>query len=418
MRSGPATHSVRGRAGIRAGTCLVLLALTFLAVPGRGAGISFQEGSPRGGLLLSRPTIRWRCRATGGARIVSTQLSLNGRGLPSSYSQQELCVLARPDQPLAPGEYRVTCRVVLEPGGPFERDWRFQVLDGAVPEPPAPTDAALATLSAVNSLRRPLDLPPLRMDARLSAAAVAHERFRELNPDLEANAHYQSMGRPGFIGTRPSDRAHLFGFAFARIEEGIGVGDTPEDVVRGLWNAPYHRLPIVDTRNREFGAGIRERRDPRKARLAGTLMYGTEASVEVERERLVIVPREGEQDVPPSWLALEQPDPLRLHAIGGTRPARTGFPITACYFSPGDEDTPVRLIEANLKPDAPGSAPVALLPNTPERDEHLGKNQLILIPRQPLAPATPHRLSLTLRTPAGKELRREIRFITAAAERP
>src|SRR5438132_9683768 len=69
----------------------------------------------------------------------------------------------------------------------------------------------------VNAYRAAAGVPPLAVDARLNAAALAHARYLVLNADREGalpdgTLHSEASGLPGYTGAAPVDRGRAFGY--------------------------------------------------------------------------------------------------------------------------------------------------------------------------------------------------------------
>ena len=124
----------------------------------------------------------------------------------------------------------------------------------------APSDASLAlarqtTLCLLNRERARRRMRPLRMNARLTAAALAHAR------DM-ARRNYFSHVAPGGVDMvdRIVRNAYLSGARSWTVGENIAWGNggyaTPASTVAGWMRSPGHRANILNRRFRDIGVGI------------------------------------------------------------------------------------------------------------------------------------------------------------------
>jgi uncharacterized protein YkwD len=354
--------------------------------PARAAQYQAEAPGPVGELRVTRPALTWKVAPVGETKITEVELTLNGAPVPARYAEQT--VAYTPEEPLAPGPYAVKCTVMLDGEWPVSKSWQFSI-SAAAQSGVAPPDAVQkSALTIANAYRRTLGLPPLRLDPRLCAAARAHSDYLEKNGML---GHDQQPDRPGYLAGRPDQRRAVFGYAggcYENIDQGSG---SVEAAVRGLFDAPYHRIAFLQPGSPEFGAGIVGSRT--------TLEVGTTAE-----SGIVVYPSDGQREVPTRWEGNELPDPLRLHV--GRSPV--GYAITFFYFSP--QGGRVRVAHARLTNGQ--GAPVPIYLNTPENDEEL-KNGALLIPRQPLQPGGVYNVAVTATTESGETLSRTWKFTTS-----
>lgn len=121
-------------------------------------------------------------------------------------------------------------------------------------EVPTPTYAAnseeLKVFNALNEERGRCGFGKLAQNDKLDKAAAAHTNYLVLN--YVAPSHYETADKPGFTGVYPIDRAVTAGYV-----KSVNDGKTAETLVggetgnamnrlRGLLNAPYHALVLMD----------------------------------------------------------------------------------------------------------------------------------------------------------------------------
>jgi len=386
------TRSVLAFRRIRPLAALLLAlgaALSGMTEAARASGYEAEEPGPVGTLRVSRPTLTWKVLPTGDTKVTGVSLTLNGAPVPADYAPGKQAVMYTPAEPLSPGAYAVKCTVTLDGEWPVSQEWRFTIAPSARVAVPPPDAGQKSALAVANVYRRTLGLPPLRLDPRLCAAARAHSDYLSRNRAL---AHDQQPDRPGYLAVRPAERRAVFGYSggcFQNIDQG---SRSVEQAVRGLFDAPYHRIAFLQPGSPDFGAGMVGDRT--------TLEVGT-----TDEAGVVVYPGDGQRSVPTYWQGNEIPDPLRLHPARGP----VGYAITFFYFSP--EGSRVRVSHARIT-GAQG-APVSFYLNTPQNDDHL-QNGALLIPRQPLRPGVVYQVAVTATTETGEDLSRTWDFTTSA----
>jgi len=124
----------------------------------------------------------------------------------------------------------------------------------------APAPATLGAMAAaqlclLNGERADAGLPPLKLDARLSAAAQAYAA------DLVAGQYFSHTGRDGStIRTRLDDAGYLprnGGWAIGEnLAWGTGALATPASIMQAWMNSPGHRENVLNPEYREIGIGV------------------------------------------------------------------------------------------------------------------------------------------------------------------
>ncbi|WP_309713461.1 CAP domain-containing protein [Armatimonas sp.] len=346
---------------------------------------AYQTPGPQGTLRVSRPELSWPLLPKNGAQITAMELLLNGQPLEARYESG--AVRATPPAPLSPGTYSVRCRVTLSPKQKDpEVSWTFTVGAGAIATLPPPSAWAGEALTAVNRLRARLGLAALQLDPRLCAAAQAHAAYLDKNNLI---GHTQSPNKPGFVGETPLARAQAFGF-LATLAEAVSLADGGADkAVRGLFDAPYHRLPFLRPGPLLFGAG-------HSGRASGLLFGGDGVP------GTVMSPYDGETGVPTTWRNDEIPSPTRFLS---NPPKVVGYPILLAHFS---GSSPKLTVQSARLTTADG-AEVKCQVNTPGQDREL-TYACLLVPLVPLQPATTYIVEVI-----AKEVTRRWRFTTGGA---
>src|ERR1700737_305133 len=107
---------------------------------------------------------------------------------------------------------------------------------------------ARAVVAAMNAERAAQDLPPLREDARLDAAAG--DRMRDME-DLGYWSHHSPDGRSPFVWLR------VRAYAFSAAAENLATGfETTELLVDGWMESRGHRANILSPDNEDCGVAV------------------------------------------------------------------------------------------------------------------------------------------------------------------
>lgn len=340
---------------------------------------------PKSLTRIATPTIQWEVWATGGGKVTSVEMTLNGRAVRPTYLPAERLLEYRPDAPLAPGDYTVHAKVVVDGQLDVWRDWTFRVAENPIASLPSPSSRQKEMVELVNAFRRRLGLPDTCSDDRLHAASQAHSDYLTRNRRI---GHYEDPANPGFTGNSPSDRMEAFGY-FGSNYEGVCCGaGSIEKGVRDLFDAPYHRLPFMIPGRVLLGTGY----------SGGnlTLKFGIGDSSDI-----VVSPAAGENGVPCRWDGNERPNPLRMWGVSGP----TGYPIVLGCFGPRGKMT---VSKATLSLDG---QPVDAFLNTPANDDDLS-DAVLLIPKAPLEASRTYQVAIAGADGQGTPFRRVWTFTT------
>ena len=228
----------------------------------------------------------------------------------------------------------------------------------------------------VDQIRRDHGLPAVRSNLALRQAAEAHVRYMVLN---ETAGHREDPDRRAFVGQTPGDRARRFGYNGPN-SEAVAWGNTDlDDMLKALFDAPYHRVLFLQPSAPDFGAAY--------ADGALCVKFGGKNG-----DGAVVSPPNGARNVRTSWDGAESPDPLRKTNLRGP----VGYPVVLALF--GSEARDFRSINATLT-GPNGRVPAIVL--TPATDEH-ADNAVILIPQRPLARATAYTATFAYRNKTGE----------------
>ena len=343
---------------------------------------------PKGKVYTSKPTLTWEVWSTRSSEIVGAKASLNGRAISARYDAAQRKVFAPLPGSLEPGSYSATLAAVLDDGESISKSWKFEIASGAIAAIPPANESQNRTLDIVNRFRGLLGLPNFRMDDRLNAASLLHSKYHATN---NTTGHYESPGKPGFIGEEPGERHEAMGWVGSSWEN-VEYGSTnEEDGIRSLIDAPYHRIPFLQPGEIKFGSGYTARR------LTAAFSMSSEQAT-------VVYPYDRQQDVPTNWNMNERPNPLRMHP-SARRPV--GYPIMLVYFD--KEQLTLSVRSARLIDDRGNEVPCFL--NTPENDGEL-TNALILIPKTALRTDASYTVRVEASVLRGPDVSRTWRFHT------
>jgi hypothetical protein len=195
-------------------------------------------------------------------------------------------------------------------------------------------------MARLNFHRRRAGLPPLVVDARLNAAALAHARYlvrhvRRGKLDL-SNAHVEQPGAAGFTGKDPPARCEAKGTQCSNEE--VLSGPRPSDSLASLY---YHRNAPMSPYTQYGGA----------ATAGPYTVYELNAHAQAFVTQPVGYPS-GHYDGPLTLQGPELPNPYELcRPFAGDGRAYHGVPIT--FTTPGREPArPQNLgIQIRIGPD-------------------------------------------------------------------
>ncbi|MFH5187313.1 stalk domain-containing protein [Paenibacillus sp. TAB 01] len=237
-------------------------------------------------------------------------------------------------------------------------------------------------MKAINDYRTIHGLPAVKMNDNLNAAAAAHAKYLDANQILQSDGsqeslHSETAGKTGFIGATPLERGAYFGYTSSIGEDAALISGSIGDAIDALYDAPYHRSPLIDPTVKEIGIG--------RVGDYTIIEFGMET---VNTSQLVVSPAEGDRYVPTTFDGNERPGPLRVH---GNEAYPVGYPIMAQYY--GADVKNIKLLSAELTDSSKKS--VEVLTNTPDNDTDLAKT-VIVLPRKPLQADTSYHVKLRL----------------------
>jgi hypothetical protein len=192
------------------------------------------------------------------------------------------------------------------------------------------------------------------------------------------SGHGQTPSGDGYTGRTPGDRARHFGYRGSN-SEAVAWGDFGiEDMVRGLFDAPYHRVLFLQPATPDFGGSFAQ----------GTLCikFGGDSG-----DGAVVSPANGARNVQTLWDGIETPDPLRGANLRGA----VGYPIVLAAF--GSVAQGFRFVSARLTGP---NGNVRSLVLHPGNDEH-AERAIIVIPHKPLVKDTKYTVVIAYTNSSG-----------------
>ncbi len=276
--------------------------------------------------------------------------------------QNSLCLFAR--QPLRPG-MRYLVRLQARAGNQdWSRTWTFATLSAE-----KKAQMYQRALARINEVRKFAGLGPLRLDPARSAACLRHADYLARHLDRVPGLNVLD------------EREDLAGFTAAgrdvarRSAIRLGGGTSPNDAVDWMLSSVLNRHVLLNPATDTVGLGAAQ-----QAPRGWVWVIGLPSTWRREADcPAVLYPGKDQKDVP-LYFGRE----LGEMVSGQPRDHAAGFAVTANFF-PG---TRVRKVSAQLL--APGGTEVPCWLSTPEKPlpETGAYTQVLLVPRNPLAPAS------------------------------
>lgn len=105
------------------------------------------------------------------------------------------------------------------------------------------TNDQAAAYNRLNAERSLCGFGLLAQNSNLDQSAAAHSLYEITNNSGEA--HNETPGRPYFTGATPQARATAAGYS-GTASEGMWIGDSGDDAMRGMISGPYHGLGMLN----------------------------------------------------------------------------------------------------------------------------------------------------------------------------
>lgn len=336
------------------------------------------EGRPAGIVQSSSPNITYYIKLSTYDLPYKIEMYLNGREVNVDYNEDSGIVSYQASG--LSGENHV--EVVLYTYGKqnLSRSWSFEV-DNRTIAPLDGKDLNLLeqvqddALMRANEYREVIGVPPLTSNETLQETAQAHANYIG---EHETGHTEVSSNETFFTGRTPQDRTAYFGYANYFVGEGITY-EEPGGLtsVDHLFDAPYHRLSLINPFFSEAGTGYNDE---------GDFVMNFGGLGDQGDNQIVLYPYEGQQNAKVSWLAYERPNPLRFF---GKNRIWTGYPISYAYFGAQSDRLVVK--SANLYNE--DDEPVPTYTITPDMEDQ-GNHHAFLIPKDFLEPGETYQVEV------------------------
>jgi uncharacterized protein YkwD len=240
-------------------------------------------------------------------------------------------------------------------------------------------DATADGIAFMNTMRQNVGYTtPLTIDTTLTTASKNHTVYLV---DNQATGHNETPGLPGFTGQTPFVRVP----SVSASGEVTVAGDplafpTTLAPVEGLFDAPYHRLLMLDNFT---SMGVASTTGA--SWEAFNIDFGGSNSA-VSESQLVAYPYPGQTNVAVQWFDSEEPDPFASQPQYES--TFVGYPITVQGI------TSSKLSSVSIVLTDNGGNNVSCLLNTADNDTNL-TNAAMCIPFAPLKPSSTYNVHLT-----------------------
>ncbi|MGE0002221.1 MAG: hypothetical protein AB7F50_02695 [Fimbriimonadaceae bacterium] len=334
-----------------------------------GGTYRYRLPMPMGELLYAKPEVRWAIWSDDGMKVTDVRLLCDGNQVPARYDSDARAVVYSPTKPLAVGNHKFECTVTLDDRHTARQDWSVRVRPDAAQSLPQPSPTSIEAAQALNRIRARLGLGPVKTHLALTAASGFQTKTIAQTGNFD---HVQGVE----LGSTPGDRAMLYGYGEA-VSELLSSGITsPSLSVRSLYDAPYHRIPLLALGRPDFGASVN-----------GDV---TALLVSEGQDGMTVSPANEEQGVPTSWDGIETPSPTRDAGIAPP----FGYPVVVALFGQGEW----ALLKSEIA--GPDGKPVTAVLRHRGNDSFAGR-AVILVPTKPLRPGTKYRATVAVLTGSG-----------------
>ncbi|KGP91135.1 hypothetical protein N780_17280 [Pontibacillus chungwhensis BH030062] len=335
-----------------------------------------EEGAPTGLVSTSSPDITYFIKLSHYDLPYEVDMFLNGKEVSSTYNENT-GMLTYEARGLT-GANTVTVQLEVYGKKQLERSWSFEI-DSRNMDPFASMDNEILTsvgndaLARANEYRERLDIPLLKSNDHLKEAAQAHANYM----NVYSKGHHETNNSANlFTGKQPAERTSYFGYPKWFVGEGISYEEPGgASAVDHLFDAPYHRLSLMNPFYNEVGTGYNHQGDV-------VMNFGGDGSE--GEHRIIQYPYPNQRGVPVSWFAYETPNPLRFF---NRDQVWTGYPVSYVYYGPSSHE--LQVSEASLVNEDGETVPSYTV--TPQM-ENEGTHHVFLIPKEKLMPGAGYKV--------------------------
>lgn len=325
--------------------------------------------------IESTPEIQIKIVAPEHLKLSWMSMEINGKEINAYYDVLNSTLSYTPDSPLLPGMYDVKFHYQFQG---FKAQYTATSFEIVKPfyDPFSGKDKGFLgkeeqeALMKLNEYRTALGLPLFTVNSKLTAAAQAQSNYHMVNNVM---GHDQQQEKAHFTGVKPFDRATLFGY-LGTVSEGISYKDAHAKYgITVLFDAPYHRLSIVNPNYLEVGVGFNK--EETGLNNSTVVKYGTTKGL--PDNDLIVYPYDGQQDAKVSWYVFESPNPLRFYGLSHIY---TGYPISLSIHD--DKTQELRIKSAKLVDSNGKDIPFYQVDSSLESEK---KKHLFLFPKNILS---------------------------------
>jgi len=174
-------------------------------------------------------------------------------------------------------------------------------LQTTVVRPPFPDGSEVVLgFDFLNDTRAKLGLGKLNYNALLAKAADNHWQYILTNKEF---GHTETLGKPGFTGVRPTDRAAAVGYSASYVGEVIATGEGQIDAYKTLINSIYHRSGLFDQGYRDVGTANSN------IAVSQNMSVGAKTPQRNASDFVLVYPMDGQTDIQHGMCA-EEPWPF------------------------------------------------------------------------------------------------------------
>lgn len=249
--------------------------------------------------------------------------------------------------------------------------------------PVASGNASADGVAWLNAMRQNVGLAALPGDSGLITASLDHATYLV---DNDAYGHSEISGLPGFTGIDPQTRIEAVG-TYSMLGEVVVAGQPAAfsdslSPVETLFDAPFHRIVMLD----DFTSmGVAYMANANWE--AFNIDFGTDTADTLPPTALIAYPYAGEQGIPASWIANEDPNPFA--SAPQYELTTVGYPVTI----QGGFGTTLSAMSFTIT--ATDGSSVPCLAQTPQTTPSELSNAALCVPYAPLANSTTYTVHVT-----------------------
>ncbi|WP_321784973.1 CAP domain-containing protein [Paraburkholderia sp. J94] len=249
--------------------------------------------------------------------------------------------------------------------------------------PSASGNATTDGIAWLNAVRQNVGLATLTNSAGLATASLDHATYLV---DNQTYGHSEVAGHTGYTGATPYDRIAAEG-SYSMMGEVVVAGQPAAfndslSPVETLFDAPFHRIVMLDDFT-QMGVGSMTNANWE----AFNIDFGSTGADTMSATTLVAYPYSGQQGVPASWFANEDPNPFASQP--SYEMTTVGYPVTV------QSAFGTTLSSLNFTITSASGANVSCLAQTPQTTPAELSNAAMCVPYSALASGTTYTVQVT-----------------------